>query len=62
MHYLMDCTGKILTPDGYSSITITKGGNYLLIKNKLQGIANANGKEIISPRYQYIKELSATLL
>ncbi len=56
VHYLMDCMGKILTPDGYSSITMTKGGNYLLIKNKLQGIANTNGKEIISPRYQNVKE------
>jgi hypothetical protein len=60
-HYLMNTNGEILTPDGYNSIKLTEAGNYLLSKNAFKGIANEFGKEIISPRYQKIIELSPNL-
>ncbi|HSZ26305.1 MAG TPA: WG repeat-containing protein, partial [Cytophagaceae bacterium] len=46
----------------YDQFRKVKNEKYIVIKNKNWGITYANGKEILSPKYEYLEEMSDTLI
>ncbi len=58
----IDKNGTPLNSTQYDRFYETKNGKYGVVKNKMCGIADSKGKEILAPKYEQIEELSATLL
>jgi hypothetical protein len=52
----IDSTGKELNGNVYSDITVGERGRYLVYKNGKVGLAEVNGKELIVPRYDRLKD------
>jgi hypothetical protein len=58
----IDKKGTLINTSMYDDFRETKNGKYLVFKNKRWGITTAGGKEILSPKYEYIEEISPALL
>jgi len=58
----IDKEGKPVNTTFYDEFVETKNEKYLVQKNKRWGITYSNGKEILSPKYEFIEELAPNIL
>jgi hypothetical protein len=54
--------GKPVNSTLYDNFWKTRNEKYIVIKNKRWGITHPNGKEILSPKYEYLEEINDSLI
>jgi hypothetical protein len=58
----IDKNGKPINTTVYDNFRETKNNKYLVVKNKRIGITYSNGKEIFSPKYEYLEEFDTDFI
>jgi len=58
----IDKSGKALSSNQYDDFWEVKNQKYIVVKKNKQGITYSDGKEILSPKYEAIEELSDNYL